>query len=86
MARALFIGSVIIAAALFGTRAIVVDAQSRTRNLPEFEVDKAWPKVPPKWKLGDASSFAIDDKDNVWLLHRARTVKAGEAAAPPVVV
>src|SRR6185503_1277356 len=26
------------------------------------------------------------DKDNVWLLHRPRTVKAGEAAAPPVVV
>ena len=42
--------------------------------------------MPPKWKLGDASSFAIDDKDNVWLLHRPRTVKAGEAAAPPVVV
>jgi Beta-propeller repeat len=86
VARALFIGSVIIAAALFSTRTIVVDAQSRSRNLPEFEVDKAWPKVPPKWKLGDASSFAIDAKDNVWLLHRPRTLKPGEAAAPPVVV
>jgi hypothetical protein len=86
VARALFIGSVIIAAALVGTRTIVVDAQSRTRNLPEFEVDKAWPNVPPQWKLGDASSFAIDAKDNVWLLHRPRTVKAGDAAAPPVVV
>ena len=86
MARALFIGSVIIAAALFGTRTILVHAQTRTRNLPDFEVDKAWPKVPPQWKLGDASSFAIDAKDNVWLLHRPRTVKAGDAAAPPVVV
>jgi len=67
---------------------VVVDAQSRSRNLPEFEVDKAWPKVPPKWKLGDASSFAIDSKDNVWLLHRPRTLKPGEAAtaAPPVMV
>jgi DNA-binding beta-propeller fold protein YncE len=64
---------------------VVIDAQ--TRNLPEFEVDKAWPKVPPQWKLGDASSFAVDAKDNVWLLHRPRTVKPGAgAAAPPVVV
>jgi hypothetical protein len=55
-------------------------------TFPSSRLDKAWPKVPPKWKLGDASSFAIDDKDNVWLLHRPRTVKPGEAAAPPVVV
>ena len=59
------------------------------RSLPTFEVDKAWPKLPPKWKLGDVSSFAIDAKDNVWLLHRPRTLlKPEEAkmAAPPVVV
>jgi hypothetical protein len=62
-------------------------ASHRSLNLPEFEVDKAWPKVPPQWKLGDASSFAIDAKDNVWLLHRPRTVKVGAGtAAPPVVV
>ncbi|MBI3047757.1 MAG: hypothetical protein HYY76_05555 [Acidobacteria bacterium] len=65
----------------------VVSAQAR--SLPVFEVDKAWPKVPPKWKLGDPSSFAIDAKDNVWLLHRPRTLlKPEEAkmAAPPVIV
>jgi DNA-binding beta-propeller fold protein YncE len=57
-------------------------------SLPTFEVDKAWPKVPAKWKLGDASSFAIDAKDNVWLLHRPRTLKPDQApmAAPPVMV
>src|ERR1051326_7964607 len=57
-------------------------------SLPTFEVDKTWPKVPAKWKLGDASSFAIDAKDNVWLLHRPRTLKADQAAmaAPPVMV
>jgi len=70
------------------TKAAATSAPQRSLNLPEFEVDKAWPKVPPKWKLGDASSFAIDDKDNVWLLHRPRTLKPGDAAmaAPPVVV
>jgi outer membrane protein len=35
------------------------------RSLPTFEVDSAWLKVPPQWKLGDPSSIAIDAKDNV---------------------
>ena len=86
MTRTLLLGfGIVIAFAFSGHR---IDAQSSSRNLPEFEVDKAWPKVPPKWKLGDASSFAIDAKDNVWLLHRPRTLKPGDApmAAPPVVV
>jgi len=64
-------------------------AQAQTRSLPTFEVDKAWPKLPPKYRIGDPSSFAIDAKDNVWLLHRPRTLlKPEEAtmAAPPVVV
>jgi hypothetical protein len=26
-------------------------AQVKPRSLPVFEVDRAWPKVPPKWKL-----------------------------------
>jgi len=63
-------------------------AQTRARSLPMFEVDRSWPKVPAKWKLGDPSSFAIDAQDNVWLLHRPRTLKPDEApmAAPPVMV
>ncbi len=59
------------------------------RSLPMFEVDRTWPKVPPKWKLGDPSSFAIDSQDNVWVLHRPRTLlepKAAALAAPPVIV
>ena len=86
MARALLSGLLVASALALAGHHIVIHAQSRLQNLPEFEVDKAWPKVPPQWKLGDASSFAIDDRDNVWLLHRPRTVKAGETAAPPVVV
>jgi hypothetical protein len=58
------------------------------RSLPIFEVDRSWPKVPPQWKLGDASSVAIDAQDNVWVLHRPRTLKPEQAAiaAPPVIV
>src|SRR2546425_12149788 len=63
-------------------------AQAQSRALPTSEVDRGWRKVPPQWKLGDASSMAIDAKDNVWVLHRPRTLKPGDAAkaAPPVIV
>ena len=60
----------------------IVAAQSipAPRSLPTFEIDRTWPKLPAKWKVGDASSFAIDARDNVWLLHRPRTLKAEESA------
>jgi hypothetical protein len=63
-------------------------AQPQGRSLPIFEVDRAWPKVPARWKLGDASSIAIDAQDNIWVLHRPRTLKPEGAAmaAPPVIV
>lgn len=88
MVRALAAGIVVAATLAFGGHHIVIDAQSRSRPLPEFEVDKAWPKLPEKWKLGDASSVAVDENDNVWVLHRPRTLKAPDAAraAPPVIV
>src|SRR5471030_2797963 len=85
--RAVLIASVMVAGA--GTQA---NAQApaapapAARSLPMFEVDPAWPKIPAKWKVGDASSFAVDAQDNVWLLHRPRTLKPEQAAmaAPPV--
>jgi hypothetical protein len=64
-------------------------AIAQARPLPMFEVDKTWPKMPPKWKTGDPSSFAIDAQDNVYLLHRPRTLLKPEdakMAAPPVLV
>src|SRR5262245_42608128 len=66
----------------------VFATQTQSRSLPTFEVDRGWPKVPTQWKLGDASSIAIDARDNVWVLHRPRTLKPEEAsmAAPPVIV
>jgi hypothetical protein len=72
------------AACLYAPAAV----QAQTRALPTFEVDSTWPKVPPKWKLGDASSIAVDAQDNIWVLHRPRTLKPDQAAmaAPPIVV
>jgi DNA-binding beta-propeller fold protein YncE len=70
-------------AGLFG-----VPAAAQTRDMPIFEIDRAWPKLPEQWKLGDASSIGIDAQDNVWVLHRPRTLKPEQAAAaaPPVLV
>ena len=63
-------------------------AADTARSLPVFEVDPAWPKMPPQWKLGDPSSIAFDAQDNVWVLHRPRTLKGPDLAmaAPPVIV
>src|SRR5678816_3277322 len=67
---------------------VLLAQRPQVRSLPTFEVDRTWPKVPEKWKLGDASSFAVDAQDNVWLLHRPRTLPPEQAAmaAPPVMV
>src|SRR5258705_10851308 len=72
----------------FASDAAAQSAQPQARSLPMFEVDASWPKVPAKWKLGDASSIAIDANDNAWVLHRPRTLKPDQAAmaAPPVIV
>jgi DNA-binding beta-propeller fold protein YncE len=71
-----------------GLQAFATQAGAQTRALPMFEVDKGWPKVPPQYKVGDASSFAVDAQDNIWLLHRPRTLKDPDfaMAAPPIMI
>ena len=73
---------------LSGTEVAAQTSPTRARDLPMFEVDPSWPKVPAKWKLGDVSSIAIDAQGNAWVLHRPRTLKADQAtmAAPPIIV
>src|SRR5205085_4049838 len=63
-------------------------AQARTRELPFFEVDPTWPRLPPQWKLGDVSHINADSQGNVYLLHRPRTLQEPDfaRAAPPVLV
>jgi DNA-binding beta-propeller fold protein YncE len=90
LGRSILIAAVIVVGAgnrwFLGTEAAAQTPAAR--SLPTFEVDPAWPKIPAKWKVGDASSFAVDAQDNVWLLHRPRTLKPDQAAmaAPPVLV
>ncbi len=69
------------------TEVMAQSAGAPAAGVPTFRVDPDWPEVPAKWKLGDVSSVAIDAQDNVWMLHRPRTLSGEEAemAAPAVI-
>jgi hypothetical protein len=86
LSRAVLIAAVTVAAAQ--AQSIAPASAQAARSLPMFEVEKGWPKIPAKWKLGDPSSFAVDAQDNIWLLSRPRTLKDPDfaMAAPPVMV
>ena len=55
---------------------------------PTFQVDPSWPMIPNNWVFGITSGLSIDAANNIWVLHRPRTVPPELAgrAAPPVMV
>jgi len=54
---------------------------------PSFSYDIDWMKVPPQYLVGDISAVAVDSHDNVWILHRPRTLPADQRAkAAPAVM
>ena len=64
-------------------------------DVPRFRVDPFWAReLPDNWMLGQVSGIDVDAEDNVWVLHRPRTLDArqrGEEGmccvpAPPVIV
>jgi len=78
LSRAVLIALVIVAGVeghAFRTEAVAQTSQA-SRNLPMFEVDPSWPKVPAKWKLGDVSSIAIDAQGMPGSWHRPRNAQA----------
>ena len=80
---------VTIAARWASTEAVAQSpAAAQPRELPFFEVDPTWPRLPPQRKVGDVSHVNADSQGNVYLLHRPRTLKARDfaRAAPPVLV
>ncbi len=60
-------------------------AQNASEPVPVFQVDPNWPQLPNGMVISNISKIAVDSHDNVWLIHRPRTVPAGKTAAPPVV-
>ncbi len=59
-------------------------AAPSARDVPRFAVDPSWPHIPNGWVFGQVASAATDDQDNVWVLHRPRTVRADQQTGPPV--
>jgi len=55
-------------------------------QIPKFEVDPSWAKLPSKWVWGQVSSVSIDERGHAWILQRPTTVRADQKdkAAPPV--
>jgi len=66
-------------------RAAAAQGSSAGKAVPVFEVDTTWPQLPNNWVLGNVSKIVVDRHDNVWIIHRPRTVPATKTAAPPVV-
>jgi len=58
--------------------------RAAARQVPQFEVDPAWPVLPEGWVLGQVASAASDAQDHIWVLQRSRTVRPGQVTGPPV--
>src|SRR6266480_321132 len=74
---------------MFGGFAAPAAAQTpQARQIPKFEVDPSWPKLPSKWVWGQVSSVSIDEQGNAWILQRPTSVRKDQVAkgqaAPPV--
>src|SRR5262245_40897523 len=64
-------------------------AEQQTVEVPIFEVDPLWPKpLPNHWLLGMTIGVGVDNRDHVFIVHRAETVDpetdGGAAADPPI--
>jgi hypothetical protein len=65
----------------------MLDARARLANAPTFEVDPMWPKpLPNHWVLGNVIGVGVDDRDHVFIVHRAdtfdSTTEIGAAMTP----
>ena len=71
--------------------AMAAPAPSPTRDIPTFQLDPSWPKLPSKWIFAPVSGLNVDAHDNVWVITRSRgdEFKTAEMlkgrAAPPVI-
>ncbi len=71
-----------------GSAVLAKRASAATTMAPRFEVDPMWPKpLPNHWILGQTIGVSVDAQDNVWIIHRAGSLEAGEQHAttnPPI--
>jgi len=75
-----------VAALGWGEFAGLAQTSKQSLDMPVFEVDTSWPKLPNDWVLGVVSAVTVDRRDHVWILQRPRSVPDAlkNRAAPPV--
>ena len=79
-------------AVALGVGSIVLEKKGKVEaaavQAPMFEVDPLWPKpLPNHWLMGQTIGVSVDAQDNVWIIHRAGSLEAGEQHAttnPPI--
>ena len=54
-------------------------------GVAQFRVDPYWPQpLPNNWILGQVAGTAVDQDDNVWIIHRPWTVQPTNAGSTPL--
>lgn len=90
MTRRLLVGvavfAVIIAASVSQRALGQTAAAQASKQMPVFQVDPTFFKIPTNMVLGQGSAVAVDSHDHVWIFHRPRYIPAEKRtmAAPPV--
>ena len=86
--RSAVLVSLVLAALVWSRSAVspIVEAQP-AGDVPQFNVDTAWPKpLPNKWAVGPVSGIATDARDHIWIINRSDLLKpSGNVPAPPVI-
>lgn len=48
--------------------------EGASHPIPQFSVDASWPTLPDTWLIGQVPGLAVDENDNVWILHRPNSL------------
>src|SRR4029453_9114220 len=80
----------LLAALFVGQSLLEREATAQTNGkvmAPKFEVDPFWPKtMPNNWVFGQTIGLGVDEKDQVWIIHRGNdpgNLDRTELAFPP---
>jgi hypothetical protein len=87
------VGTLVVAAGMsvVGLFAMSVVAQAQpaansAHQVPVFEVDPDWPKLPENFRAPFVSGIVIDEDDNAWLItRRLRSVEDGDKINGPAI-
>lgn len=74
----------VVCAGLVGVeRTLDQTVRAQRTQVPTFQVDPAWPQMPPRWILGQVSGVAVDSRDHVWIIQRPWSLASDEKAENP---